>query len=262
MAIIARPYPLVSVVANQRSSAPASNAGKDVPGLVWRSADLNTVFATFDLGESREVDVIALIGTNLRANDTVAVRFGSEVDGSGIITASTGTTTSRAFDGEVPDGSKAKAIIKLDAAFTGRYVRIEITSNDNPDGYVEVQRVVLGKALGLTGLAGVDMSAEQTFVDQSVAYSGDGYTTFDDYPTLMQWNVTISFIEDSDWRNSWFGFMQRVGKSRAFLFVPDSDHPEQWQTEAVFGRIVTDAKATVQGFGIRKCELTVRSISQ
>lgn len=258
-ALFVKPLAFSVVSANQNAVAPATNANLDQPALVWRSNNLTTINVIIDMGTSASYDTVALIGTNLRATDTVQVRTGTTTTGTG----SYAGTAQAAFAGALPDGSTAKAIFKLSSTRTERYVRIDIVSTGNPSGYTEVQRVVVGKACALTGIAGVDLGHQISFVDPSVAYQYNGGESYDRYQRLPQMKFTVSMVTDADWRADWYGFLQDVGISKAFLVVPDDSQPANWQTEAIFGRVNGQiAMAEVTMYNYRKIELQVRALSQ
>lgn len=257
-ALFVKPMAFTVVSANEAAIAPASNANLDHPALVYRSSNLTTVNIIIDLGSSgASYDTVAIIGSNLRSTDTVQVRTGTTSTGTGNYAG----TALAAFSGSLPTGSTSKAIYQIGTR-TERYLRIDITATSHPDGYVSAQRIVIGKALSLTGGAGIDLGVEQGFVDQSVPYSGDGWTSFDAYQVLHQMKLTVSMIADSDWRSDWFSFFQTVGKNRAFLMVPDTDQPASWQSEAIFGRVVSDATSSVTTYGTRRAEIVIRSLAQ
>lgn len=259
--LFVKPLPLTVVSSLSTGTNPLSFALTDEPNLVWRSTT-TTTYALVDAGTSASYDTIALVGTNLLASDTVTITCGTGQDGSGNITGSTYTSGAvSAWTGSLPSGSRAKAVFKLPATQTARYIKIAVTTAA-PVGYLECQRIVIGRALAMTGLAGVDLGFEQTFIDTSVAYSGDGWSSFDQYPVLHQMKLTASFIADADWRSDWFGFFQSVGKFAAFLVVPDDTQPTNWQSEVIFGRLVSEAQTAQTTYGIRKTEMTIRSLAQ
>lgn len=255
--LFTRPLAFSVVAANQGSLTPAANANVDEAGLVWRSADLSGPYVIIDLGTSASYDTVALIGTNLRASDTVQIRTGSTSTGIGAYAG----TAQAAWTGSLPTGSTSKAIYKIGTR-SERYLRIDLVASGHPDGWTQVQRIVVGKALALNDGAGVDLGAETGFKDQSISYSGNGWTSFDEYAVLATLKVTVSFIGNSDWRTDWYSFFQTVGNHRAILCVPDDTTPSNWQSEAIFGRITDEITANVIAYDIRKTTLTITALAQ
>lgn len=255
MTLLVRPLPFTVTTSDAIATNPALNLAIDKPGLTFKNADTSPASPTIriDLGTAAvQYDTIALIGTNLVASDQVNIRL-SKTAGSPYAS----NVTQPAFTGTVPEGTTAKCIRRLGATYTNRYVDIYITSA----APVEIQRLVIGKALPIGPLSGVDLGAELTFVDPSPSSSGPGWETFEELPTVPQWKVTMSFIEGADFASEWFSFLSRVGRKKGFLFVPQTDDPTKWQTEAIFGRIRSDATGTVQSSQTQKVELTIRALA-
>ncbi|THD35717.1 MAG: hypothetical protein E7773_10240 [Sphingomonas sp.] len=232
----------------------AANLAVDMPSLVWRGASgISNII--IDLGASAvSYDYVALIGTNLRSTDNVQVQTGTAATGtgsynSGLLTAWTGTK---------PSVASAVVIVPLPATRTERYVRIDITSTSNPDGYVQIARVVIGKAMK-TG--GIDVDAEMGFVDQSVVTNGTGYTTVQALPVLTSWKFSTGWISDVDWRQTFAPFMQAVGINGAFLFIVDDGTPANWQTDAVFGRFTTKTAGKSEFYNAWRIEATVTELA-
>lgn len=257
-ALFVRPLSFAVSSANQSSIAPASNANIDEPGLVYRSGNLTSVSVILDMGASASYDTVAIVGSNLRSSDTVQVQTGTTNTGTG----SYNSSAQAAFTGSLPLGSTAKTIIKLGATRTERYIRLDFVSTGNPAGYVEAQRIVIGKALALTGGAGVNLGYEVTMNDQSIAYTGAGWRSFDRYQVLPALKLSVGTMGDVDWRNDWFGFLQSVGMNTAILCVPQDADPAGWQVDAVFGTITDKVSASVVSYGMRQVELTITALAQ
>jgi hypothetical protein len=256
-ALFLKPIPFVISAGsspNQAATAPASNTALDLPGLVWRSANLTTVNVIIDLGPTASYDYVAIIGSNLRATDTVLIQSANGTTGVGGY--SSGSVP--AYTGNKPDGFTTKTIKALGSTQTGRYMRLDFTVTGHPDGYVQVQRIVVGKAVVLDG---IDADCEQTFEDQSVAYSGPNYTAFDEYPVLPGWKIKSSWIGDAAWRTTVRPFLISVGQNKPFLFVPRADQPTYWQEEAIFGRITSQAKGSHPNHDLWALDMAVTAIA-
>lgn len=253
-AVFVEPLPFAVVSGNQNAQALIANAGVDVPTLVWRSSTLSTVHAIIDLGAGATYDTVALVGTNLRATDTVRVRTGAT--NTGIGGYDSGLTA--AFTGDLPRGTSAKVIRRFDAR-SERYVRIDIIAAGHPANFTSVQRIVVGKAIIDLG---IDYGAEQGFTDQSKIETGDGWTDVTRYPVLTRWKVKLSSISDSAWRREWFPFLQSVGKSRGFLIIPMDDDPATFQSDVIFGRAISDFAGGIGAWNLRSIELNILALAQ
>ena len=84
-ALIVRPLPFTEVIGgNANPLTPVSYMLTDHPAIVWRSANLTSVFFIVDMGSAPVAyDTVALIGSNLRATDTVRVQTGTTATGIG-----------------------------------------------------------------------------------------------------------------------------------------------------------------------------------
>lgn len=220
-----------SVISNSTSSTTdlPINTNSDYPTLTWKTTDLSAPFIIIDLGSGTlSYDCVSLVGTNLRSTDTVRIRTSSVLP----ITAVFDSGFVAAHSQTVPTGCTAKSIYKLSSTRTERYVRIDMTSPSNPDAYISMQRIVVGKAITTEGVL---QEAEQYFVDQSVQYSGIGYECYDKLPSLSGWKISTSWITNADWQDKWYPFLMAVGRSTAFLFTPNLELAKH-VTDGCFGR--------------------------
>lgn len=254
-AVLVAPLRFNSIAANERGVAPAANLRVDEPGMVWRSADLTSVYLKMQLDGSAW-DTIALVGCNLRSTDTIRIRAGASstvVDGT---TSLTVDQTFNAWSGTSPTAG-ALSFKLLAAAVTSPFVRIDITSSANPSGYVQASRLVIGKRVITDG---VSIGAEQTFEDMSNIEEGLGFTTVDEYGVRIGWKVTLEGISDAEYNNIWFPFLRKVGRNKGFVFIPDDNSPYT-QTQSVFGRITSNAKGSSPVADYNAVELSILSIS-
>lgn len=223
--------------------------------MVWRSGSLTSVYFKVQLDGS-DWDTFALVGSNLRATDTIRIRAGgtsSVVDGT---TSLTVDQTFNAWSGTAPTNG-ALSFKLLGAAVTSPFVRVDITSTSNPAGYVQAQRCVIGKRVVTDGVA---IGAEQTFEDTSSVEDGLGFTTVDRYNVKVGWKVTLEGITDASYYSNWYSFLHDVGRSKAFVFIPDDSQP-YIQTQAIFGRITSSAKGTSPVADYNNVELNILSTS-
>lgn len=253
--ILCQPMPFTVLGSNANANAPASNMNIDEPAMVWRSANLSTVYVKVQLDGSAW-DTFALVGSNLRANDTIRIRAASTaaaVDGTSGLTVD---QTFLAWSGVSPTAG-ALSFFQITNAVTSAFVRIDITSTGNPKGYVEASRLVLGKRVVTDGVA---VNAEQTFEDMSNVEDGLGWTSVDEYGVRIGWKVTLEGIKDADYNTNWFPFLRAVGRKKAFVFIPD-DGVAYIQTQAVFARITSSAKGSSPVADYNNVELSLLSIS-
>jgi hypothetical protein len=254
-ALFVRPLPFVAATT---SPAPligsVANMNIDLPGMVWRFG-LTTPYFIIDLGANAVAyDTVALAGCNLRAGDTVQIRTGTTNTGTGNYAG----TALPAWTGSKADTSTADAIFRLGAVRTERYVRVDIVATSHPDGFVQVQRAIVGKSISTLG---IDFNAEQKFDDQSVVTVGPGYVSVDEYDVLISWKFSTGWISEVSYRTEWFPMLQNVGNRRGLLFIPDDSTPSNWQTDAVYGRIVGAVTGKAESFNGWRFEGTISAFS-
>jgi hypothetical protein len=246
-AVFTRPLAFTVLSADQGTIAMAANANDDRVGMVWRTTGL-AGFVVLDMGAGAAYDTIAIVGSTLAASDTVRVRTGTATTGIGVTDAS-----KSAYTGIKPDGFSSKTIFTLGTR-TERYVRIDFASA----AIVEVQRIVVGPSIATIGL---DQGPEHSIIDSSNIATILGADTVEAGLRKAKWKCSMSMVSETDWRNAWMGFFARVGKSVPILFCPFSDKPENFQADVVYGRLRTDATATIPGGIWRVVELTVEGLA-
>lgn len=255
MALLVRPLPFTPQPNTNMDGYPNTHLALDEPSLIWRGTDASIFIINADLGSQKAIDTVALISHNLPAGNPITVRFSNDdfvtTLRSEYLTIQTGAP---------PEGVSAK-FIAMFAPITCRYIRISVGKDGTGLSYMEAQRLVIGKSLPFGSQAGVEIGAELQFIDQSIAYAGAGWESFDEYPVLPQWKVAMTFIEAAEFAASWQGFFQMVGRKKGVLFAPQIEDPSAWQTQAVFGRIKSDASASMQSTGTRRVELTIRALA-
>ncbi|MBD8619759.1 hypothetical protein IFT67_12585 [Sphingomonas sp. CFBP 13728] len=252
--ILVSPKSFVSLGGNEIATAPVANMRNDEPGMVWRA---NTTAPSFKVQlDGSEWDTVALVGLNVPASATIRIRAGASsaaVDGTSGLTVD---QTFPAWSGTEPTNG-ALSFKLLAAKVTSPFVRIDIDSTGNPAGYVQAQRLVIGKRVVTDGVA---VDAEQTFEDMSNVEEGLGYTTVDRYGVRVGWKVTLEGISDAAYYGNWYSFLRDVGSSKAFVFIPD-DSVAYVQTQAVFGRIKSGARGTSPVADYNNVELSILSVS-
>lgn len=248
-AVFLAPQRVSVAAASQSTAAPATNALVDPAGLVWRSNGLSGVYATFIV--TGAFDSIALTGTNLRATDTVHVRTGGNAE----MTNPQVDRTVQAWTG-APGSNGAITYVGLETTTNGPYVRIDIVSTGNPAGYVEVQRVVIGKRVEVQA---IDSGASQGFEDASTIEDINGMTLTDVYRVRDSWKFTVSDTTRATYATQWYPLLKSVGKHRALLFVPDTTSP-YLQTEACLAYVTGSPKGDSQSSDFWKMDINLLSV--
>lgn len=240
------------------ATAPAPLAGSvanlniDTSGLVWRFG-LTTPYVIVDLGAGTlAYDTIAIVGSNLRASDTVQVRTGASNTGIGGYAGS----AVAAWTGTKLDIETAITLIRLGATRTERYVRIDLAATSHPDGFVQFQRLVIGKAVATNGIG---FDCEMVFEDRSEITTFLSGSSVDEGDVLTGWKFSTGWITDADWRANWYPLMKRFGQKKAILFIPYDSAPDQ--TDMVFGRLTSQAKGKSEFYNAWRVEGTITALS-
>ena len=161
----------------------ADNIKNDEKFEIWRSTDLSTQQITFTWGSPQVLSALAIIFSNLIEGSTVNVEvFTNAADSEGF--AHTGPVSIN-FAYQPPKGFNSIGYLSF-AYGGGTYystffeeqtvekVRVTVTSAGNPDGYMEISKIVAGLATDF--VSGANYGASVTKVDASEhnrTYTGD-----------------------------------------------------------------------------------------
>jgi hypothetical protein len=217
VAFVCYPEPWNVIDGAAMAANPIDRMGWDDRGLVYRSTTVTTYFTVQSFCPT-PIDVIALVGTNLRNRDMVRVRVGSsqtEVDGVAPI-----DITMTAWSGLKADAMLAKTIVRLPEPVLGKFVRIDIDANSHPDGFVQIERLVIGSSAHQIV---INQNAEVGINDGSVSYDTAGTTYWDKYAKSQTFKATFSYLKEKAFRQKWLPMLAKAGNSSAVLFVPNYD---------------------------------------
>tara|TARA_R110000787_G_scaffold283264_1_gene395847 strand:+ start:9389 stop:10138 length:750 start_codon:yes stop_codon:yes gene_type:complete len=235
----------VSIAPSSTATATsASNMLHDEKALVWRSTGLTGV--NLVLSQTGAWDTIALVGTNLRATDTIRVRAGANM---------TELVNNPPLDEIIPAYSGvAKAtggmvVFRLNAPVTYSVIQIDIMSIGNPAGYVQVSNLILGTAVEWDG---IDVGAE-------VSYDNQGQSYLRKFLTKPTWKINLSGMDTTSYYEVWEDFCLAASDRRGFLFIPMYGDTYQ-QKRSAFVSMVGAPKMTFITGDIYTLELTVTTI--
>jgi hypothetical protein len=247
-AYVLAPAPIKIERADQSTTGPASNLTKDHPAKVWRSSSATS--ASIDIsGDSRVIDTIALVGSNLAFSDVMFVRFADTLAG----LDAAAPISVPGYTGNKSDRISTKTIISFPAQ-SFRFIRVTVLSS-SPKVF-EAQRLVVGRAVRCSGL---DYDAKFSVEDNSPAVAGVNYQEFRAYKRLPSWRATITVESDDAYYDEWMPFFTEVGTSLPLLFVPDDESPRQ--NSIIFGRITAKAEGTSEGVDYWSIILAVTAVS-
>lgn len=223
---------------SEDASFPASNLKNYSRSYPFRTEDdSGDQYVVIDIKTAEEIDTFALlfdpvVGSKLTQAATVTLQ------GSGTNSwASPGYSQVVSFD-----ETYGLYSLFLDTAQEWRYWRVLITDPNNAYGYIEMPKIVLGKATQLLRCPDVAFSWE--YADKSQVKTTDyGHAYADVYPTLSNLDITYKFMTDPDLETLRASFML-VGKSTpVFCALDTAEEIFDKDRFVVYGRIDGNIKS-------------------
>lgn len=226
----------VTSATNLNAATPKENLTSDMLGMDCRFTSTGTVIV-LDRGGTTEWDTIAFLQSTIVPTATVLIETSTASNFTGAVTVFATAT--------VPLGtvssSRRKCHFHRITATTHRYVRITFAS---ATGGFDLGRILIGKAVTFDGIT---TDAERTVDDRADISVFGAYRSVLDRPTLLGWNFGTTWMTDSFYRYTWLPFLQTVGFSRYFLFVPLVEETNNLQADWCYGHVTS--KASVEYVG-------------
>lgn len=206
----------VLTATSQVGNLPAVNVQDVHPTKVWRAATVTTERLTIDAGAADAADAFAIVGHNLQAAATVTLEANT-TDSWGSPPFSTTL---------VP--SVGLPTLKTFTSQSFRWWRLTLTDATNPDGYVELGRLMIGTMADLSfqgrGVS-VPWTDERPRADkQSVSLGGELYTDIGE--EMAAYAFEFRWV-DTTHRNLIRSTFRTVGRHTPFMFTlfdpPDVD---------------------------------------
>lgn len=219
------------------SSYPLANLLTTQPGQKARSSDdaLASTLFVLDLGSSQSLQMFAGINHNLSAGSTARIRVSDNSNGS---SPSLDTTIdidvtsvvwgSRPW-GAFPWRGIEAGILGPSVFFylhtsevSGRYVLVDISDEDNVDGYVEIGCFLAG--VPFVPAVNVGFGASVGVVDDSRAERGIGAGFYaQSKPKRRRVAGPIDYLTQSEALTDLYDMKDAVGRSKGVLFMLDPD---------------------------------------
>jgi len=241
------PFTVVSAT-NLNAATPASNLSRDVLGLDARFTANTTII--LDRGAvTNTFNTIAVVHTDMARAATILVQTATDA----AMTTPTTVVPTQATGIVNPVAGRRECFYFTFTASSHRYVRLTFTGS----GACDIGRILIGTAVNTLG---VRTDAERLFEDMSASFDFKAYTTFDKAPTLLGWKVQFPMMDETFFRQTWQPFMQSVGNSECFLFIPNILQASTIQSDWCYGRVTAKAGAKHQGWNAWVQEMTMRGI--
>jgi hypothetical protein len=223
---------------------------------VYRSDGDTDVEIDVDFGQGRIIDFVALIRHNISQTGTIRWRLSNVSDfattqyDSGVIDAwpvveEFGTLPWGVFswggriNPEVAAQYQISSFTVLDSPVQARYLRINISDNDNADGYIEAGRLIAGPAYRPSTNYG--FGVEIQFVDESrIVKSRGGQTFVDEVERFRRIRFELQNLPEAEIFGNVFNNIDRLrGVAKDILVIPQPDDPKTWPTQNIYGRLVS-----------------------
>ncbi len=177
-------------VSSQDPSFPASNLKHPFRSKRWRSTDVDSEWVVFDMITTEPIDSVLIFWSKedgIKLSNTATVKIQANA---------TNVWTSPAIDQTLTiDNTYMLASHYFTSDQNYRYWRVLIQDSGNPNGYVELGVVWLGKGLALPN---AQNGFTYTLLDKTKVTTNDfGHTYGDEYPTLMNLDFQYQFLDYS-----------------------------------------------------------------
>jgi len=222
---------------------------------VYRSDGATDITIDVDFGQGRIIDFVALIRHNITQTGQIRWRlsnfadFSSTQHDSGFVDAwpvveEFGTLPWGVFswggriNPEVAAEYQISSFVVLDTPVSARYLRIDITDDDQDEPYLEAGRLIAGPAFRPSTNYG--FGAEIQFVDESrIVKSRGGQTFVDEVERFRRIRFELNNLPEAEIFSNVFNNIDRLrGVAKDILVIPQPDDPKTWPTQNIYGRLV------------------------
>lgn len=226
-----------------RAELPLANLARAEFAYVARSIDaaLTSTRLMVDLGQTRDVRVVAIPRSNASRNAQVRVRAFTSPSIAGTPAADTGWRAiypivypagslpwghPSLWDGRITEEDRAFAPVPwvrvFPAAVLARYWYVEISDAGNPDGYFELPRLVIAR--GWQPSINIGYGAAQSWEDLSqVQTSPTGADFADERPKRRAIRCNLQYVPQNEGLIFVSDLQARLGTTRQLFFIFDPD---------------------------------------
>lgn len=249
--ILVQPHNFTVLSSQSAATAPASNLNVDYPNMVWKSTSTTDAFIEIRLDPSASWDFIGLVGANLVATDTVRIRSaGNQAN----------LTASPSYDMMFNVLGTLNSDFNLayhlpSSAKSHRFIRLDFSAANNPNGSLQAKRLVIGRRLDGDG---VDVGADFNIEDTSRISDYRGIQISDPFDAKDSWKFSVGYVKKDDYNTKWRSFIKSA-LGKAVLFIPDTLNNSHNQ-EAVFGRLQGPTNAGLITGDAYKVNLYIREV--
>lgn len=212
------------------------------PDQVWRATGCATEWLAWDFGEGLIVEALAALAHNLSADATLRYRLAAtEADVTASPAVDTGVVSAWPSSGKPDDPGESPFSLLTAVNSTGyRFGRLDIADASNPDGFVQVGRLLVGPAFVPT--LNVDMNPTLGLISpDEVGRTAFGQAFGDNRgPAARLMQIPMSAIDVDEMNTELFELQRYCGLARDFAFCLDpaaTDHFHRYALQARFASL-------------------------
>lgn len=219
------------------ASYPLANILTTQPGTVARSSNDSESSTQFvlDLGSAQSIQMVALINHNMSPGSTVRIRVSNNSDGSSpSLDVTEDVDVTSVVWGSLPWGAFPWRGVVAGAlggyvffylhtsAVSGRYLLINISDEDNVDGYVQIGCLLAG--VPFVPAVNISFGASLGVVDDSRAERGVGSGLYaQQKPKRRRVSAPLEYLTEDEALGDLSDMQESVGRSKGVLFILDPE---------------------------------------
>lgn len=238
---------LTQLVGSTAAGFPLTNLADDTKSKTWRSTDLLSPKIKVTWAAGQTLSGVALAFTNLIAGSTFQITLYDAAIGGTLLLDTGAVDVDYSYDAPIGFSSIGSACFAYGggatvAAFFAetasvRRMEIEFTSAGNPDGYIEISRVIAGDYW--EPLRGAAYGASVGFVDSTTGVRTSAGGLITDRGTIhREMDFSLASMSSTD-RSNINNIFRSIGKSQP-LFIsltPGSSNAEGELFGQIYGKI-------------------------
>lgn len=238
---------LTQLVGSTASGFPLTNLKDDTKVKTWRSTNLTSPKISVTWAAAQTLSGVALAFTNLIAGSTFQVTLYDSTIGGTLLLDTEAVNVDYSYDAPTGFNSIGSAsfayggganVAAFFASTAGvRRMEIEFTSAGNPDGYIELSRIIAGSYW--EPLVGASYGASVAFVDSTTGQRTSAGELITDRGTIhREMSFSLNAMNATD-RASLHNLFRSAGKSQP-LFIsltPGNSNTEGEQFGQIYGKL-------------------------
>lgn len=261
---------LTLLVGSTASGFPLTNLADDTKNKTWRSTDLLSPKIEVTWAASQTLSAVALPFCNLIAGSTFQITLYDAAIGGSLLLDTGAVDVDHSYDapiGFTSIGSASYAyggganVVAFFAPTAGvRRMEIEFTSAGNPDGYIELSRVVAGAYW--EPQKGASYGAAVAFIDSTTGQRTSAGELVTDRGTIhRELTFSLASMNTSD-RSDLNNLLRSVGKSQPVFvsLTPGGSNAEQELYGQIYGKIIEDVSVDFAVYRYYSAQLKIAEV--